>query len=290
MNYIYYSESSCSDYLAHHGILGQKWGIRRFQNKDGTLTAEGKRRYGKLDTVGESVAKGAKAVGLGIAKGATTIGKGVGRGVTTVGKGVGYVGKGIGRGIGMQVAKRAPFMLSNEAMEKYRTRLELDNKYRQLLEDRKAMKRRNKGESFVKKILQNSATTLANKAVNKMADEMLKTDDERRREAFKLQNETRLNALRSTIFSDEKQNQADNSKINQLVSENKKSETKVKDLQRKLSTTSSSDPSYLSIQNQIESEKNKQRKNGYQIDELKANVKSRKESIKDRRDIIGSHK
>lgn len=30
-------------YLVHHGILGQKWGVRRFQNPDGSLTAEGKR-------------------------------------------------------------------------------------------------------------------------------------------------------------------------------------------------------------------------------------------------------
>lgn len=33
------------DYLAHHGILGQKWGIRRFQTSDGKLTPEGRKRY-----------------------------------------------------------------------------------------------------------------------------------------------------------------------------------------------------------------------------------------------------
>ena len=31
--------------LTHHGIKGQKWGVRRFQNKDGSLTPAGKRRY-----------------------------------------------------------------------------------------------------------------------------------------------------------------------------------------------------------------------------------------------------
>lgn len=33
--------------LSHHGILGQKWGIRRFQYEDGSLTPAGKERYGK---------------------------------------------------------------------------------------------------------------------------------------------------------------------------------------------------------------------------------------------------
>lgn len=32
-------------YLFHHGVKGQKWGIRRFQNSDGTLTAKGRERY-----------------------------------------------------------------------------------------------------------------------------------------------------------------------------------------------------------------------------------------------------
>lgn len=30
------------EYVAHHGIKGQKWGVRRYQNPDGTLTALGK--------------------------------------------------------------------------------------------------------------------------------------------------------------------------------------------------------------------------------------------------------
>lgn len=33
------------DSLYHHGVKGQKWGVRRYQNKDGSLTSAGKRRY-----------------------------------------------------------------------------------------------------------------------------------------------------------------------------------------------------------------------------------------------------
>lgn len=38
--------------LYHHGIKGMKWGIRRFQNADGSLTKAGKKRYG--DEEGDS--------------------------------------------------------------------------------------------------------------------------------------------------------------------------------------------------------------------------------------------
>lgn len=40
--------------LEHHGIKGQKWGVRRFQNEDGTLTEKGKKRYNRLTRFSEN--------------------------------------------------------------------------------------------------------------------------------------------------------------------------------------------------------------------------------------------
>lgn len=48
----YYLNTDC---LQHHGIKGQRWGVRRYENKDGTLTSKGKERYSKGSKVKKAV-------------------------------------------------------------------------------------------------------------------------------------------------------------------------------------------------------------------------------------------
>ncbi len=71
-----YIAITTNNYLEHHGILGQKWGIRRYQNADGTLTDAGKKRqdeikekYKDAKKVGTSalkVAVGTKLASVGV--------------------------------------------------------------------------------------------------------------------------------------------------------------------------------------------------------------------------------
>lgn len=57
-----------NDYLAHHGILGQKWGVRRYQNYDGSLTALGRKHRGLSE-------KSSKSTGSDVKKAIKTIRK-----------------------------------------------------------------------------------------------------------------------------------------------------------------------------------------------------------------------
>ena len=45
------------NHLEHHGIIGMKWGVRRYQNKDGTLTNAGKARYATDGDTGSTAPK-----------------------------------------------------------------------------------------------------------------------------------------------------------------------------------------------------------------------------------------
>ena len=112
------------DTLQHHGIKGQKWGVRRYQNPDGTLTAEGRAHYGRLkndyekgittlegnERVAKTMAKVAApavgaAYGVAGASIASSFGAGtgaaIGAGALSGGLGLAALGGGMALGIGI---------------------------------------------------------------------------------------------------------------------------------------------------------------------------------------------
>lgn len=61
---------STEPYLAHHGIKGQKWGVRRWQNEDGSLKSAGKGRYDGTPLVTRAKGAASKAAGSKVGKAA----------------------------------------------------------------------------------------------------------------------------------------------------------------------------------------------------------------------------
>ena len=123
-----------SEELTHHGILGMKWGVRRFQNKDGSLTAAGKKRYGSDGGEADSSGSGGKAKGN-------------------------------------ENRPKKISEMSDAELRQRLNRLQMEKQLKQLMSEQEAEKQK-KGESFVKRTAKNFIQTAISGRVEKWAQSL----------------------------------------------------------------------------------------------------------------------
>ena len=135
-----------SDELYHYGIPGMHWYVRRFQNPDGTLTAEGKIRYGSSDSFGSKLRQA------------------------------------IDRTVAARMEKKIknrPWLMSDEELRNRLNRINMEKQYLAALKD--VEKDDKRVQNWVNSMLEKGATTLATKAFeaagNKIVAEQRMKDD-----------------------------------------------------------------------------------------------------------------
>lgn len=148
----YTAESPEELFLMHHGIKGQKWGIRRFQNSDGSLTAAGKDRYNTDDGSSRSerfkngAKKALKVAGVAALAGAAAYGA----------YKYGQSRPDIGKRIDMANAVKNRRKLSKSEIEDRISRIKLERELKNLTEEELHPFR-----SVVKDVMKNSGKKVA---------------------------------------------------------------------------------------------------------------------------------
>ena len=167
----YYSGLPYSDELYHHGIKGQKWGIRRFQNADGTLTTAGRARYyGSEATkkLGDYLSKATKKT-------------------AAVGK---KVGGAVKNKLVTAIKKRHPSLMTDVELIEFKRRLDLERSYKDAVADMKSRKWSHKTVAAVEDILKRTGTkfgeTLAQNAGQKIAAKMFESKSDKLKEKNKI--------------------------------------------------------------------------------------------------------
>lgn len=100
MDYVY---DKINGFLEHHGIKGQEWGVRKYQNEDGSLTPAGRERYGDPNGKTRKEIRKERRYER-FRKAQRNYGAGHGVGGTIAKTVASQVGIGVAAGIGMSVA------------------------------------------------------------------------------------------------------------------------------------------------------------------------------------------
>lgn len=141
--------------LQHHGTKGMKWGVRRFQNKDGSLTAEGKKRRSVGQMVKDYRTNSVRKKNLAKAR------------VARVEKQKASEQ----RKKDLESGKIKAKDMTDEELRARISRLETEKRYNDLLKDSRAQSR---GQRFVNKFLDSTADKVADNAMADVVAQALK--------------------------------------------------------------------------------------------------------------------
>lgn len=137
-----------SNYIKHHGIKGMKWGVRRFQNADGSLTPKGKQRYGDKDNFEKQYPEDIKKT---LVKAGSSIGKASKTIDTAKAYNNAIVKKANEKKIKEDVSK-----MSDQDLQRIVNRLNMEERYKQVMNSRAA----EDGKNRVSDILEYAGTAL----------------------------------------------------------------------------------------------------------------------------------
>lgn len=176
MSYYYVAGLPCSNELYHHGIIGQKWGVRRFQNKDGSLTPEGRIRY-----ISHRIASGADKISAKkkIKNTAEAVTRAVGSAAKKTGNVVGKAAKATVNYAGQQIKRSHPSLMTDDELRDYTNRIMREKQYSDMLRQQRANGPGSKARKFVGDILSEGVKTISRAGFNKLAQEMTKSRLER---------------------------------------------------------------------------------------------------------------
>lgn len=138
-----------SEYIKHHGIKGMKWGVRRFQNADGSLTAAGRKRYDD----GERESKGSSAEDYQKAIKKT---KAAGESVENIRKFNDDIKRIKDPAMEKRIRKSTEQMTDKELQQRVQ-RLNMEDNYTRMMMHREQLKQ---GEDYVNRVLDVSAVAL----------------------------------------------------------------------------------------------------------------------------------